>query len=440
MFGITPAHAGKRPRAQGRDAQARDHPRSRGEKKNSAVPSSVQKGSPPLTRGKGKGRYHRLARAGITPAHAGKSVSNARSMCKPQDHPRSRGEKLLLAGLPVGREGSPPLTRGKVNHFSTLVFSLGITPAHAGKSKKSAASSGAFGDHPRSRGEKGRVRAGRERRIGSPPLTRGKELKRSLMDEVRGITPAHAGKSKTASCRRAMMWDHPRSRGEKHFVTSSSLFAMGSPPLTRGKAARTLPPLCLPRITPAHAGKSFSRFFEKIFSWDHPRSRGEKRHLSGGCAPVLGSPPLTRGKACRAPPPVCRGGITPAHAGKSLTLEQCMKVYGDHPRSRGEKLALPLRRHHAEDHPRSRGEKLSDEVVQVGERGSPPLTRGKVYNLLIVRALRRITPAHAGKSCFSPWHSRRSWDHPRSRGEKLAFASQLDAGPGSPPLTRGKEP
>ena len=51
---------------------------------------------------------------------------------------------------------------------------------------------------------------------------------------------------------------------------------------------------------------------------------------------------------------------------------------------------------------------------------------------------RRITPAHAGKSCSSLRTSPQSWDHPRTCGEKLVSVVSLETIPGSPPHMRGK--
>ena len=51
----------------------------------------------------------------------------------------------------------------------------------------------------------------------------------------------------------------------------------------------------------------------------------------------------------------------------------------------------------------------------------------------------RITPAYAGKRYFYIYVWFLSWDHPRLRGEKVDFVSNLIDFVGSPPLTRGKE-
>ena len=71
---------------------------------------------------------------GITPACAGKSTPPQSDPAAGWDHPRMCGEKLEAAQLNVGRQGSPPHVRGKVEVDGQQFGKLGITPACAGKS------------------------------------------------------------------------------------------------------------------------------------------------------------------------------------------------------------------------------------------------------------------------------------------------------------------
>ena len=114
----------------------------------------LHRGSPPHTRG--KGRYMRQPRVivGITPAHAGKSDSSVSFSIVKQDHPRTRGEKLLLFWqYPINR-GSPPHTRGKAFRILFFRVMIRITPAHAGKRTVISWAVEWRQDHPRTRGEK----------------------------------------------------------------------------------------------------------------------------------------------------------------------------------------------------------------------------------------------------------------------------------------------
>ena len=71
------------------------------------------------------------------------------------------------------------------------------------------------------------------------------------------ITPAYAGKSKTIAGEAFKGEDHPRLCGEKDFLSSSQMAAVGSPPPMRGKDAKCSSPFSSGRITPAYAGKSY---------------------------------------------------------------------------------------------------------------------------------------------------------------------------------------
>ena len=133
-----------------------------------------------------------------------------------------------------------------------------------------------FEDHPRTRGEKAYAALASWKASGSPPHTRGKVIP-PLSAIVRGrITPAHAGKSSIFVCVMILFRDHPRTRGEKIKGGTKRDRQIGSPPHTRGKALRVISPEPIGRITPAHAGKSISVFRFRIYHKDHPRTRGEK--------------------------------------------------------------------------------------------------------------------------------------------------------------------
>ena len=90
---------------------------------------------------------------------------------------------------------------------------------------------------------------------GSPPHTRGKELRDRIRRGTAGITPAHAGKSLQKVTRHICNKDHPRTRGEKEFSEYTKYDIEGSPPHTRGKVTAVFVFSVFARITPAHAGK-----------------------------------------------------------------------------------------------------------------------------------------------------------------------------------------
>mgnify|MGYP001690300316 CR=1 FL=1 len=110
-----------------------------------------------------------------------------------------------------------------------------------------------------------------------------------------------------------------------------------------------------------------------------------------------GSPPHARGRPgiLRDERRLCR--ITPACAGKTLARRGTRSRAGDHPRMRGED---PFRWRHRKAKP-----------------GSPPHARGRPRGTSARPALRRITPACAGKTLLRMIEADIRSDHPRMRGE-----------------------
>ena len=91
-------------------------------------------------------------------------------------------------------------------------------------------------------------------------------------------------------------------------------------------------------------------------------------------------------------------------------------------------------------HPRSRGENLDVSVREHAGAGSSPLTRGKRDEGGASRRVRRLIPAHAGKTRYQAKASSAIAAHPRSRGENPSSVPSSWYSFGSSPLTRGKPP
>ena len=89
-------------------------------------------------------------------------------------------------------------------------------------------------------------------------------------------------------------------------------------------------------------------------------------------------------------------------------------------------------------HPRSRGENPMGLTTEEAEKGSSPLTRGKLLVDQCSRWFAGLIPAHAGKTCRHPRGRAPRRAHPRSRGENAAFTALRNVSLGSSPLTRGK--
>ena len=130
-------------------------------------------------------------------------------------------------------------------------------------------------------------------------------------------------------------------------------------------------------ITPAYAGKRMSLFSGISAARDHPRVCGEKEKLRDAYALLIGSPPRVRGKAVAHRDDAGDDGITPACAGKRARPSPC--------------------RSQSRDHPRACGEKRVGSLASVGLSGSPPRVRGKACRCPPLDTNQRITPARAGK-------------------------------------------
>ncbi len=76
------------------------------------------------------------------------------------------------------------------------------------------------------------------------------------------ITPAHAGKTSLIIWRFSICKDHPRACGENGLIPKFNRFIQGSPPRMRGKHENPSKRATATRITPAHAGKTISLFRE----------------------------------------------------------------------------------------------------------------------------------------------------------------------------------
>ena len=151
---ITPACAGKRLSNVSPSAAFQDHPRVCGEKMMPVTSCSSRLGSPPRVRGKGVGGEMAQIGEGITPACAGKSCIHRYAAAGPEDHPRVCGEKSASPSYLSGGRGSPPRVRGKGVLDMWKEMSAGITPACAGKSIMHGKTAGnGAGSPPRVRGK-----------------------------------------------------------------------------------------------------------------------------------------------------------------------------------------------------------------------------------------------------------------------------------------------
>ena len=151
--GLIPAHAGKTSLGCGATRRRRAHPRSHRENTTIKSGSGCITGSSPLTRGKHRRVETARAPRGLIPAHAGKTLRPKASPHRTRAHPRSRGENGSRQASPWTSSGSSPLTRGKQRRRPRRPQRAGLIPAHAGKTPRGQGDQRARRAHPRSRGE-----------------------------------------------------------------------------------------------------------------------------------------------------------------------------------------------------------------------------------------------------------------------------------------------
>ena len=138
------------------------------------------------------------------------------------------------------------------------------------------------------------------KKMGSSPLTRGKQFPLIFCPFRPGLIPAHAGKTRSPRAMPPAPRAHPRSRGENTAAAALTFGTTGSSPLTRGKQLRGGRRKGLDRLIPAHAGKTRPIWWHHGRRRAHPRSRGENRKDGFDAFP--------------------HAWLIPAHAGKTTTV------------------------------------------------------------------------------------------------------------------------
>ena len=146
--------------------------------------------------------------------------------------------------------------RGKRTEGLATTYDVRITPAHAGKTKSASITSTIRPDHPRACGENHSPLPCEPELLGSPPRVRGKRPGNDGVPDRIGITPACAGKTRLPRQMRQSARDHPRVCGENNLLFRQSQCFEGSPPRVRGKLCRQNFHLFRVGITPACAGKT----------------------------------------------------------------------------------------------------------------------------------------------------------------------------------------
>ena len=213
------------------------HPRVCGENAGLLGSDAGTSGSPPRVRGKQAAFEVARGDGGLTPACAGKTITNADNAFMAGAHPRVCGENRARDRDAGASAGSPPRVRGKRRFSTWAPWTRGLTPACAGKTLATPAMLVCLGAHPRVCGENVRAWSLADIDAGSPPRVRGKRTRAAGVHPPRGLTPACAGKTPSGEPRPCGRGAHPRVCGENAWSGAWSAISGGSPPRVRGKRA-----------------------------------------------------------------------------------------------------------------------------------------------------------------------------------------------------------
>ena len=213
---IIPAYAGSTKPPYRRRRSGGDHPRIRGEHTAWLGSTRSTGGSSPHTRGARMGFECDSMPSRIIPAYAGSTSCPHGAAATSSDHPRIRGEHASKRRSNCRNLGSSPHTRGAPSAAPVATFRTRIIPAYAGSTRVVPVPGPDPGDHPRIRGEHLVVGVHDEVSEGSSPHTRGALMLLILLASSCGIIPAYAGSTTLASARFHSLGDHPRIRGEHH--------------------------------------------------------------------------------------------------------------------------------------------------------------------------------------------------------------------------------
>ena len=211
----------------------------------------------------------------LIPARAGNTAGPNLNKALDSAHPRSRGEHNRVEPCANVLVGSPPLARGTHSANEREHTRYRLTPARAGNTAISPPVSAASSAHPRSRGEHAFSDELSGSFSGSPPLARGTPVLLLGRGFSIRLTPARAGNTRRAGYRRFLRTAHPRSRGEHLTIHKLTAGDGGSPPLARGTQPSRTKPRTAVRLTPARAGNTVYDCHFRLLQSAHPRSRGE---------------------------------------------------------------------------------------------------------------------------------------------------------------------
>ena len=200
----------------------------------------------------------------------------------------------------------------KIQHISV---SVGLIPTHTGKRRQVEIATSAS-------------------RL--TPAHTGKSFHSLFVTPHARLIPAHTGKTLKYSQLRSFEWAHPRAYGENGLQNIHLELGKGSSPRIRGKLAVFAVQDGDEGLIPAHTGKTKRVVRDPLPIGAHPRAYGENRCMPAFAVSFRGSSPRIRGKRVKRVTVYRRGGLIPAHTGKTEADGSAAMMVGAHPRAYGE--------------------------------------------------------------------------------------------------------
>lgn len=171
----------------------------------------------------------------------------------------------------------------------------------------------------------------------SPPRIRGTRPARLITGGPHPITPAHVGNTGKEGFRHGgCSRSPPRKRGTRKRHVVSALHCPINPAHAGNTILVSAPSIICTAHPPTHAGNTCTNGPSGTNSTDHPRARGEQLAVARKPCPVIRSPPRMRGKLDVDKYPPVLGPLTPIPVGNTARTASVSRRRAVHPRARGD--------------------------------------------------------------------------------------------------------
>ncbi len=172
--------------------------------------------------------------------------------------------------------------------------------------------------------------------------------------------------------------------------------------------------------------------------WEHPRVRGDDDTRKAERSIASGTPPRVRGDD---QPPLFRDespyGTPPRARGRRRVALRRRALAGNTPACAGTTARSQTKGPRSSEHPRVRGDDLAITATSPTPSGTPPHARGRPRDARVAGPLGRNTPACAGTTCQPARCTRSRREHPRVRGDDRPDYRHRTGAPGNTPACAG---